>query len=84
MYEIREYQRRIRFLLYVAIITRLNITFAILKLSHFLTNPSPIYMQAVNRVINYLLSTRTLGFKFGGGDELEIITDASFADDISD
>ena len=41
-------------------------------------------MQVVNRVINYLLGTCTLGLKFGGGDELEIATDVSFADDTSD
>ena len=68
----------------MAIITRLDITFAILKLLHFLTNPSPIYIQAVNKIINYLLSIYILGFKFGGGDKLEIITNASFADNISD
>ena len=68
----------------MAIITRLNIIFIILKLLRFFTNPSPTYMQAVNKVINYLLGTCTLGFKFGGGDKLKIVTDASFADDISD
>ena len=47
-------------------------------------NPSPIYMQIVNKIINYLLSTRTLKLKFGGGNKLEIITDTSFADDTSD
>ena len=36
-----------------------------------------------NKVISYLLGTRTLGLKFGGGDELEIATNASFANDIS-
>ena len=41
-------------------------------------------MQVVNKVINYLLGTRILRFKFGGGDELEIITDASFMNDIND
>ena len=68
----------------MAIITRLNIIFAILKLLRFFTNPSPIYVQMVNKVINYLLSTRTLKLKFGGGDKLKIITDASFTDNISD
>ena len=38
----------------------------------------------VNKVINYLLSTRTLKLKFGGGDKLKIITDAFFINDISD
>ena len=41
-------------------------------------------MQVVNKVINYLLGTYILGFKFGGEDKLEIIMDASFIDDISD
>ena len=40
-------------------------------------------MQAVNKIINYLLGIRTLGLKFEGGDKLEIVTDASFTDDIS-
>ena len=57
--------------------------FAILKLLRFLTNPSPIYMQMVNKVINYLLSIRILKFKFEGGDKLEIVTDAFFTDNIS-
>ena len=38
----------------------------------------------VNKVINYLLSICTLGFKFGGGDKLKIITDTSFTDNTSD
>ena len=71
------------FLLYVVIITRLNIIFAILKLLHFFINPSPRYIQIVNKVINYLLGTYTLRFKFGGGDKLKIITDASFMNDIN-
>ena len=67
----------------MVIITRLDIIFVILKLLYFLINPSPIYIQAVNKIINYLLSTCTLRLKFGGGDKLEIITDASFTDNIS-
>ena len=38
----------------------------------------------VNKMINYLLSICILRFKFGAGDKLAIITDASFTDDISD
>ena len=68
----------------MVIITRLNIIFAILKLSCFFINPSLIHMQMVNKVINYLLSTRILGLKFGGGDKLKIVTDISFTNDISD
>ena len=68
----------------MAIIIYPNIIFAILKLLRFLTNPSPIYMQAVNNIINYLLGIYILGFKFGGGDKLKIIINTSFTDNIND
>ena len=67
----------------MVIMIRPNIVFAILKLLHFLINPGPIHMQTVNKVINYLLNTRILKFKFGGGDKLEIITDTFFTDNIN-
>ena len=67
----------------MAIIIYLNIIFTILKLLYFLTNPNPIYVQTVNKIINYLLGIRILGFKFEGGDKLKIITNASFTDNIS-
>ena len=84
MYKIKEYQCRIGSLLYMVIIIRLNIIFIILKLLYFFTNPSLIYIQMVNKIINYLLSIYILRFKFGGGDKLKIITDAFFMDDIND
>ena len=67
----------------MAIITYPNIIFAILKLSHFLTNPNPTYIQAVNKIINYLLGTRTLKLKFGGKNKLKIVTNASFINNIN-
>ena len=66
----------------MVIIIRLNIIFVILKLLLFLTNPSPTHMQTVNKVINYLLGIRILGFKFGGRNKLKIAIDATFTDDI--
>ena len=67
----------------MAIITRLNIIFIILKLLYFLINLNLIYIQMVNKIINYLLGTYILKFKFGGRDKLKIITDASFINNIS-
>ena len=66
----------------MAIITRPNIIFAILKLLHFFTNPSPMYIQIINKIINYLLGIYTLKLKFGGGDKLKIVTDTFFTDNI--
>ena len=68
----------------MAIITRLNIIFAILKLSYFLINPSPTHMQTVNKIMNYLLGIYILGLKFRGGDKLKIVINASFINNISD
>ena len=82
-YKIKEYQYRIGFLLYIAIIIRLNIIFAILKLLRFFINPNPIYIQVVNKIINYSLGICILGFKFGGGDKLGIIMNVSFANNIN-
>ena len=67
----------------MAIIICPNIIFAILKLLHFLTNPSPIYIQMVKKIINYLLNIYTLKFIFGGEDKLEIVINTFFANDIS-
>ena len=67
----------------MAIITRPNIIFGILKLLYFLTNLSLIYIQTVNKIINYLLGTRILKFKFKGGNKLKIVTNASFTNNIN-
>ena len=37
----------------------------------------------VNKVINYLLSTCILKFKFGGRDKLKIVMDISFINNIN-
>ena len=37
----------------------------------------------VNKVIHYLLGTYILGFKFGGGDKLKIVMNASITDNIN-
>ena len=67
----------------MVIIIRLNIIFVILKLLYFLITPNPIYIQTVNKIINYLLNIRILRFKFGVTDKLEIVIDASFTDNIN-
>ena len=67
----------------MAIITRPNIIFVILKLLRFLTNPNPIYIETVNEIINYLLRTRTLRLKLKGRDEFKIVTDTSFTNNIN-
>ena len=67
----------------MTIITRLNITFAISKLLHFLTNPNPTHIQMANKIMSYLLNTRTLKLKFGEGDKLKITTNTLFINNTS-
>jgi hypothetical protein len=82
------YQRKVGSIIYAAVITRPDIARTAAILSTFLTNPSNTHMAAANRCIQYLYGTRQLGTMYDGelsdGAELEIYTDASFADDPRD
>lgn len=64
--KIKAYQKRVRSILYTAIIVRPDIAYAALTLSKFLTNPSPTHFREANRVISYLYATRYLGIVYGG------------------
>lgn len=81
---IRLYQRKIGSLLYIAVMTRPDIAFAVSKLSRFMTNPGPDHHKAADRVIHYLVQTKDYGLQLGGDDTLVVASDASFADDPSD
>ena len=61
---------------------RLDIAFAALKLSHFLTNLSKEHFSAVDRVITYLYCTRYDAITYRGNEEskLLIYRDVSFID----
>ena len=61
-------------------ITRLNIAFAVLRLARFLINPGPLYHKVADRVINFLVSIKDLALYFGGFNNLEVVSNALFAD----
>jgi hypothetical protein len=48
-------------LLFLALAYRPNITFAVIKLAKFASNPSNNYLQAIKRVFRYLKGTISLG-----------------------
>lgn len=80
--EIHAYQRRIGSILYAAIITRPDISFAVSKLSTYLTNPSPIHMSLADRIITYLYNSKYLAIKYSADSDSFIgASDAAFADD---
>jgi hypothetical protein len=82
--EIRRYQRKIGSLLYVAVMTRPDIAFATSRLARFLVNPSRTHQDAADRTLLYLNRTKALALQLGGGDDLVVSSDASFADNSLD
>jgi hypothetical protein len=81
---IRRYQVKIGSLMYAAIITRPDIAYAVAQLARFMVNPGLKHHRAADRVLNYLRATSHLVLELGGGNSLEITSDASFADNLPD
>jgi len=78
------YQRKVGSALYAAVITRPDVAFAVSRLTRFNLSPGPDHHAAIDRVIEYLLSTATYALKLGGGDAFTTWSDASFADNTRD
>ena len=82
--QILAYQQRVGSIGFAAAVSRPDISFAVSKLSRFLKNPSPKHLDAADRVISYLLHTRSLAIEYSPRQEGEIFmcaSDAAFADD---
>ena len=58
--EIHYYQMLIGSLLFLALASRPNITFVVIRLARFASNPSQDHLQAIKRVFGYLKGTITL------------------------
>jgi hypothetical protein len=82
--EINRYSRKIGSLLFAAVTTRPDIAFATSRLARFLMNPGPAHQDAADRVLVYLLATKSRALELGGGDGFEVTSDASFADNTLD
>ena len=68
----------------MAVITRLDMAFTVLRLVRFLINPGPLYHKVINKVINYLISTKDLALHFRGFNNLEVVSNALFANNTLD
>src|SRR5437667_940254 len=82
--DIQRYQVKVGSLLYATVITRPDIAFVVSRLARFNSNPSPLHHTAVDRVLCYLQRTRGLALQYGGADDFEVASDASFADNSLD
>ena len=81
---IYDYQRKVGSILYAAVISRVDIVYAVSKLPQFNHNPGPQHHKAADHYIQYLLSTQNFALELGGGDGFETWSDASFADNSVD
>lgn len=63
-YDMPDYQAAVGSLMYTAIGTRPDISFAVQTLSQFNSNPGPIHWMAVKRVFQYLNRIRSLGITY--------------------
>lgn len=74
------YRQVIGSLMYLAIGTRPDITFAVNNLSQFLERPSNEHWNAAKRVLKYLRSTIDIGIKFSSSNYPNVLTAYSDAD----
>ena len=68
----------------MVVTTRPDVAFTVSRLARFLINPGPLYHKITNKVISYLASIKDLTLYFGGFNNLEVVNNASFADNTLD
>jgi len=84
--EIHYYQMLIGSLLFLALASRPNITFVVIRLARFASNPSQDHLQAIKRVFGYLKGTITLGITYSLANQspyLQGYYNANYASDVS-
>ena len=78
------YREAIGSLMYAAIGTRPDITYAVTALSQYLQDPGRAHWEQAKRVIRYLKGTRDLELRFGPSGGVEGFADASWGNDTDD
>lgn len=71
-------------LMYLAVATRPDITFAVGNVSRYLENPSAVHVNAVKRILRYIRATTNHGIIFKNNHNLNLhcYSDADYAGDI--
>ena len=82
----QEYQTLVGKLLYLAILTRPDISFALGRLSQYLSDPAEFHMVALKHILKYLRSTVDQAITFGGKNPEGLVgySDSDFAADRTD
>lgn len=85
--QIKWFQTLIGSLLYLMMATRIDITYAVIKLSRYATNPSEIHIIALKRILKYLKTTKHYVLSFNLNNDLSNYLigycDADYAGDIN-
>ena len=68
----------------MAVTTRPDMAFTVLRLVRFLINPGLLHYKAADKVINYLVSIKNLTLYFGGFNNFEVVSNTLFADNTLD
>jgi hypothetical protein len=77
------YSQIISSLMYIVIATRPDISFAVCKLSRYMSNPGNDHWHALERVLRYLKGTMSFGIHYSGHPAvLEGYSDANLISDI--
>ena len=81
-----EYQRVIGMLIHLMVYSRPDISFALGKLSQYMSDPAVRHSHGVKGLLRYIRSTAELGITYKGGSEIQLIgySDADYAADKSD
>jgi hypothetical protein len=84
--EIKWFQTAIGSLLYLAMATRPDITYATILLARFASNPSIEHINAINNIFKYLSKTKDLGIIYTREDNIDYLSgycDADYAGDMA-
>ena len=84
--EITDYQRQIGSLLYLALKTRPDITFSVIKCSRYMTNPDHTHFKALDRIWQYLNQYPDLGLTYYCNQSLllKVYCDSDWASSLDD
>jgi hypothetical protein len=71
--------------MYLVIATRPDISFAVRKLSRFVSNPRDVHLQALERVMHYLKGTASYGIHYSRYPRvLEGYSDSNWISDVDE
>lgn len=78
------YREAVGSLMFLAVVSRPDIAYAVNNVSKFLSKHNKEHWQAVKRIFAYLVGTKNVGIKYRGTENIKLVgySDSDFANDI--